>query len=373
MKKILVLCEFATRSGGENSLLAVLPWLASEFQLTVAAPASGPLVTALGELGIEHLCWDVRGPDGGRRSPLELEESLRQLVIQGRPDLLHANSLSMSRLVGRYQPLLDCPTMGHLRDMLNLSRTAVRDIACLDRVLAVSDATRQWFIDRELPASRLFTVYNGVDLERFVPAASDGSLADELDIPADAPLLGAVGQLVQRKGWKQMLDAVATVFASDPDPHLVIIGDRWSLKQEAVLYEEELRRQASRPPLASRVHWLGYREDVSHLLPQFTMLLHASRQEPLGRVLLEAAACGIPVVATDVGGTGEIFPGELDGALLVDLDDCHQLAAAINRLLGDGELQQQLGRGGRSRAEMCFSISQAAEALAAHYRQLLPG
>lgn len=372
MKKILVLCEFATRSGGENSMLAVLPRLASEFQLTVAAPASGPLVTALGELGIEHLCWDVRGPDGGRRSPLELEESLSQLVIQGRPDLLHANSLSMSRLVGRYQSLLDCPTMGHLRDMLNLSRTAVRDIACLDRVLAVSDATRQWFIDRELPASRLFTVYNGVDLERFVPAASDGSLADELEIPADAPLLGAVGQLVQRKGWKQMLDAVATVFASDPDPHLVIIGDRWSLKQEAVLYEEELRRQASRPPLASRVHWLGYREDVRHLLPQFTMLLHAARQEPLGRVLLEAAACGIPVVATDVGGTGEIFPGEMDGALLVDLDDCHQLAAAINRLLGDGESIQQLGRGGRSRAELCFSIPQAAETLAAHYRQLLP-
>ncbi len=372
MKQILVLCEFATRSGGENSLLAVLPRLASEFQLAVAAPASGPLVTALGELGIEHLCWDVRGQDGKRRSPLELEESLSQLVIQRRPDLLHANSLSMSRLVGRCQALLECPTVGHLRDMLNLSRTALRDIACLDRVLAVSDATRQWFIERELPAAHLFTVHNGVDLECFRPATPGARLTDELDIPADAPLLGAVGQLVQRKGWRQMLDAVATVFDSNPDPHLVIIGDRWSLKQEAVLYEEQLRRQASRLPLAGRVHWLGYREDVSHLLPQFTMLLHTSRQEPLGRVLLEAAASGIPVVATDVGGTAEIFPAETDGALLVNLDNHQQLANAIRRLLGDEELQQQLGRGGRLRAELCFSIPQAAEALASHYRQLLP-
>jgi glycosyltransferase involved in cell wall biosynthesis len=79
------------------------------------------------------------------------------------------------------------------------------------------------------------------------------------------------------------------------------------------------------------------------------------------------------VVATDVGGTAEIFPAEKDGALLVDLDNLQQLADVINRLLGDEELQQQLGRGGRLRAELCFSIPRAAEALASHYRQLLPG
>ena len=373
MKRILVLCEFATRSGGENSLLAVLPQLAAEFHLTVAAPKSGPLVTALEEQGIEHVCWDVRGPDGTRQEPLQLEESLRQLVSDRRPDLLHANSLSMSRLVGRCRASLGCHTLGHLRDMLNLSGRAVSDIASLDRVLAVSDATRQWFIERELPAGRLVTVYNGVDLERFAPRPPDGSLASELKIPDHAPLLGSIGQIVQRKGWHQLLDAVATTFASHPDPQLVILGDRWSLKQEAVLYEQQLHEQASTPPLAGRVHWLGYRDDVARLLPQFTLLVHTARQEPLGRVLLEAGACGVPVVATEVGGTREIFPSETDGGLLVDLDDRHQLATAIEGVLADGQRQQQLGRGGRARVESRFCTTRAAAALAAEYHQLLRG
>jgi glycosyltransferase involved in cell wall biosynthesis len=371
VKQILVLCEFATRSGGENSLLAVLPRLASDFQLAVAAPASGPLVTALGEQGIEHVCWDVQGPDGRRLDPLQLEESLLQLVTDRRPDILHANSLSMSRLAGRCGASLDCRTIGHLRDMLNLSGRAIGDIARLDRVLAVSDATGQWFIERGLPASRLVTVYNGVDLERFAPRPSDGSLAGELNIPAHAPLLGSIGQLVQRKGCHQLLGAVATTFASDPDPHLVILGDRWSIKQEAVLYEQQLRELASTPPLAGRVHWLGYRDDVARLLPQFTLLVHAARQEPLGRVLLEAAACGVPVVATDVGGTREIFPLQTDGALLVESDDSAELASAIDRLLADSELQQQLGRGSRVTAERRFCVTRAAAALAEQYQLLL--
>ena len=138
-----------------------------------------------------------------------------------------------------------------------------------------------------------------------------------------------------------------------------------------MLYEQQLRDQASRSPLAGRVHWLGYRDDVARLLPQFTLLVHAARQEPLGRVLLEAAACGVPVVATDVGGTREIFPSPADGALLVEADDSAGLASAIDRLLADSELQQQLGRGGRSTAERRFCVTRAADVLAEQYQQLL--
>ncbi len=371
MKQVLVLCEFSTRSGGENSLLAVLPQLAASYQLTVASPARGPLVKGLDEKGIQHVCWDVRGQDGDRLAAPALEQSLRQLVREIKPDLLHANSLSMSRLAGRYCESLDCATLGHLRDMLNLSATAIQEIARLDRVLAVSNATRTWFIERGLPENRLATVYNGVDLDLFKPTESDGSLARELNIPPGCPILGAIGQLVQRKGWHQLLEAVAISFASHPDAQLVIIGDRWSRKEEAVLYEKQLREQASRPPLAGRVHWLGYREDVARLLPQFTLLVHAARQEPLGRVLLEAAACGVAVVATDVGGTREIFPLSANGGLLVKDDDCGDLAGAIDRVLADSTLQQQLGRAGRANAEGRFYLPRAAAALAEHYQQLL--
>ena len=71
--------------------------------------------------------------------------------------------------------------------------------------------------------------------------------------------------------------------------------------------------------------------------------MHPARQEPLGRVLLEAAAAGVAVVATDVGGTREIFPPEADAARLVPPDDADALAAAMLELLGNRELRGRLG------------------------------
>jgi glycosyltransferase involved in cell wall biosynthesis len=370
VKHVLVLCEFATRSGGENSLLTLLPRLAADCRITVAAPADGPLVVALGELGIDHVCWDVRDTQGDRLPNQQVEQALLKLVSATGPDIVHANSLSMSRVLGRVRAQLPCASIGHLRDMLNLSNKALSDIACLDRVLAVSHATREWFIERGLPAERVVTVYNGVDLERFTPGIPDGSLAAELELPEESLLLGAIGQIVQRKGWSQLLTAVASCFSRHPGPQLVIVGDRWSGKQEAVEYEQQLLQQANRPPLANRVHWLGYRHDVAQLLPQFSVLVHAARQEPLGRVLLESAACGVPVIATECGGTREIFPAQSDGAVLVEVDNESQLAEAIGRLLSDPELRQQLGRAGRSNAESRFSADQAARILLENYQGL---
>jgi glycosyltransferase involved in cell wall biosynthesis len=107
------------------------------------------------------------------------------------------------------------------------------------------------------------------------------------------------------------------------------------------------------------------------LLNEFTLLAHPARQEPLGRVLLEAAAAGLPVVATDVGGTREIFPPETGSACLVPPDDPAALAAAIGRVLKDADRRAAIGRSARLRAEQAFDANRAAEGLARHYRELL--
>jgi glycosyltransferase involved in cell wall biosynthesis len=106
-------------------------------------------------------------------------------------------------------------------------------------------------------------------------------------------------------------------------------------------------------------------------MPECDLLVHAARQEPLGRVLLEAAACGLPVVATDVGGTREIFPTEQDGAVLVPVDDDAAMAEAICGLLSDDEQQQRLGTAGRRRAEVAFDIRRTAPMLVEQYHDVL--
>jgi glycosyltransferase involved in cell wall biosynthesis len=371
MKRLLYLCEFATRSGGENSLLSLLPLLAERYDVSVAAPAGGALAAALEKLGIRHHNWQTRDANGQRRDEVQLREDVLELVQAAEPDLLHANSLSMSRLAGRYRQDLDCPVVAHLRDMLNLSATAIQDIARCDRVLAVSAATREWFVERGMPADKVVTVYNGVDLERFAPQARSARVSQLLGLPADTPLLAGVGQLVQRKGWLELLEAVQLARGQCPHAQLVIIGDRWSGKDEAVVYEQQLRQRTEQPDLRGHVHWLGYRDDLAELLPQFTMLVHAARQEPLGRVLLESAAAGLPVIATDVGGTREIFPSEQAGGLLVPLDDPGSMAVAICRLIEDPELRAELSRLARQNAVSRFSVAQACDAISQQYVRLL--
>jgi glycosyltransferase involved in cell wall biosynthesis len=101
------------------------------------------------------------------------------------------------------------------------------------------------------------------------------------------------------------------------------------------------------------------------------LLVHAARQEPLGRVLLESAASGLPVVATDVGGTREIFPTEEDGAVLVPADDAAAIANAVTILLRNDERRRSLGSAGRRRAERQFDVHQASARLIEFYRRVL--
>ena len=149
----------------------------------------------------------------------------------------------------------------------------------------------------------------------------------------------------------------------------MIVGQRHSNKAEAIEYEQNLLETSNTAPLSGRVHWLGRRADVPQLMRESTLVLHLAKQEPLGRVLLEAAASGAVVVATEVGGTSEIFQAADDevAARLILPDDATDTAATIRALLADDELCRQLGKSARSRAVEQFSANQSAEALLGHY------
>ena len=168
-----------------------------------------------------------------------------------------------------------------------------------------------------------------------------------------------------------LAEAARQVVAIRSDVHFLIVGARYSNKREAVEYESQLQNEVACAPLAGRVHFLGIRNDIEHLLNEATILVHAARQEPLGRVLLEAAAAGTPVVATDVGGTGEILPPESAAAELVPPDNAPALARAILHLLDSDELRQRMSAAARRIAETRFDAKQAADNLAEHYRQVL--
>jgi glycosyltransferase involved in cell wall biosynthesis len=166
-----------------------------------------------------------------------------------------------------------------------------------------------------------------------------------------------------------LLQAATQIARDFPNVHYLLVGQRDSSKEESRQFEERLHAVASES-LPGKVHFLGRRDDVGRLLGEATLLAHAARQEPLGRVLLEAAAAGVPVVATDVGGTREIFPPEQEAARLVPPGDADALASALRELLGDAALRSRLGTAARRCAVERFDIRTAVAGLIDHYREV---
>jgi glycosyltransferase involved in cell wall biosynthesis len=372
MPSVLLLCEFPTLNGGEQSMLSVLPGLLSAgYTIRCAAPPEGPLAAALAEKQVEFVPWTLHDSTGVRFGQDELRQRLKALLVEHRPDLLHANSLAMGRLSGPVAAELGIPSLAHLRDIIRLSAANIADLNQHTRLLAVSDATRAHHVAQGLSTEKTFVLHNGVDLQRFHPQQPTGSLHVELALPADRLLIGSIGQLVLRKGQDVLAQAAVTLAQRWPQAHYVFVGSRYSEKPEAYEYEANLHATFAQAGIADRAHFLGVRDDVEKLLPELTLLVHAARQEPLGRVLLEAAATGMAIVATAVGGTREIFPAESAAACLVPPDEPVALAAAIDELLADPAKRAHLQQAARRRAEQFFDVAKAAANLARHYREVL--
>lgn len=372
MRRLLILCEYPTLLGGERSMLATLPAVArAGFEVRVAAPGGGELEQALNSSAVLHIPITPFCEDGVKQPLSELRQTLADLLRIHKPQLVHANSLSMSRILGPVAAECGVRSIGHLRDIVKLSRLAVDDLNAHDLLIAVSEATQTFHVGQGLDSAKCVVSWNGIDLEAFQPRHATGYLHAELGLPRTVRFVATIGQIGLRKGTDVVLEAAASVCAEIADIHWLIVGERTSEKAESREFELRLQEVADFGSLAGRVHFLGYRQDVRHLLTECALLVHGAWQEPLGRVLLEAAASGLPVVATDVGGTREIFPGEPDGAVLLPIDEAAAMAEAVVQLATNEAWRCSLGVGGRRRAEQAFAIDAAAERLVKLYESVL--
>jgi len=371
MKEVLLLCEYPMLGGGEQSMLSALPGIrASGITPIVACPSEGILADELRSTGIEIVPFTTFFSKGQKRPQSESREELARLLKNRRPAIIHANSLSMGRLSGPVALELGIPSISHLRDIINLSMQAVSDLNCHRRLLAVSHAVRNFHVTGGLDAAKTYVLYNGADLDLYRPRTPTGFLHSELGLPTQAPLVAVIGQIGPRKGQDIFAQAAIEVSEHLPDVHFLIIGERFSNKAESLDFESALHNAAN-GPLLGRLHFLGYRRHMELIYPEITLVVHPARQEPLGRVLLEAAAAGTAVIATNVGGTAEIFPIGSDAALVIPPNDPKKLAAAMLELLNDPLRRDRLKKAARRRAQEAIDIKMTVPKLLAHYQALL--
>lgn len=371
MSKVLLLFEYDTLNGGEMSMLAMLKVLGqTTFEFVAGAPAPGMLKERLEQLGIEFLPLTLRDKNGQKLPVEQVDSHLIELIAQVSPDLVHSNSLSMGRMVGRVVPQLPMPCTSHLRDIIKLNKSAVTDLNNNAGLIAVSNATKRFHAEQGILSGKLQVIYNGINTEVFRPAPSTGTLRQELSLSDSAVLIANIGQICLRKGQTVLAQAAELLAEEFPDANYLFIGKRHSKKQESIEYEKSIRRIFQQANIENRLFCLGFREDIPEILNQVDMLVHTARQEPLGRVLLEAASCGKAIVATNVGGTSEILEDQVS-AILVSPDDLESLTAAIQRLLTDSESRIQLGRQARKSVIEKFPLPRAAEKVRKFWRSFL--
>lgn len=298
---------------------------------------------------------------------------LRALIARERFDVLLSTMVDANivaslavRLTKRRPGLILRETNSHrTRQDLGLFRRSAVGWAypSADAVVALSHGVADELVqDYALDPARVVTIYNPIDCESWARRAEAArqSPAPWVDLVAGGPVLVSVGRLTRQKGFDLLLRALAQCQGEGRRAHLVIVGDG--------PLRAELKALASELGLSDRVFMPGLVADPAPWYAHGDLFVLPSRWEGFGNVLVEAMACGLPVIASACPyGPAEIL-GDGQGGALVAPNDIEALAQAIDRLLAAPDERARLSLAGR------LSVNRfALEHIAAQYANLIEG
>lgn len=229
---------------------------------------------------------------------------------------------------------------------------------CIRAILCVSDKIREITAPSLRNPSVLHTVYSGIDLDRFANPPSVPVLRKEFGIPDDQRVVANVAALAPHKDYFTFVDTVSELVKSHFPAHYFIIGDG-PLRNEVEAY---IRQKE----LGSHITMTGFRKDIPALLPGIDVFLITSKTEGLGTSILDAFACGVPVVATDAGGIPEIVRDGETG-LLAPVGNPLELARHVRQMVENDALRKRLVEGATHHLA-AFTRSATADATLKIYR-----
>ncbi len=376
LPRVAVLCPIRGLGGAELSLLELVSHLRDRYEFHLLIPAEGPLQEAALRAGAHTwiLPWPEAisrtGETAMRAGPAQLVRAVLSLRSFGRqlsrvldeiaPAVFVTNAVKAHIIGALVRRPKGVPLIWYLRDGLEdraLSRKLLRLLSrrC-DQAICISQyvlSQVREFVSATLPAQ---VVYNIVDLNRFHPAASPAS---DLTKRADEVWFGIVGPITPLKGHDIFLEAAEKVTKDLPNAVFVVVGNNPYSTEAGLCYEESLQRRSA-ASLSERVRFLGFRHDVPAVLSHLDVLVQANRgPEGLGRSMLEAMACGVPVIAVDRWGPAELVQHGQTGLLFTPLD-ADALAAHMLTLGSNESLRKFMGELGHAWIQRNFVSKQLA-------------
>jgi sugar transferase (PEP-CTERM/EpsH1 system associated) len=287
---------------------------------------------------------------------------LWRLLRKLRPDIVHTRNLSAieGQFVAAAAGIRARIHGEHGRDMFdlhgenrkyNLLRKLVRPL--VGHYIAVSRDLEQWLIHTVgVAPQRVSQIYNGVDSVRYSPRDSARAIGPDGFATESAFVIGSVGRMAEVKDYPNLVRAFIKLLEVEPTARqyarLVIIGD--GVSRETCL---TLLKDAGAEQLA----WLpGERSDVPALMRNMNLFVLPSLGEGISNTILEAMSCGLPVVATQVGGNPELVENGVTGAL-VPVSDTECLTQTLLKYFRNKKLLEEQGENSRKKIESDFSMS----------------
>jgi glycosyltransferase involved in cell wall biosynthesis len=193
-------------------------------------------------------------------------------------------------------------------------------------------------------------IYGGVDIDYWKP---DIITCENIVIYNNTIKIANIGQLTRWKNNIDFINAAKLIYDKCQNVEFLIIGEDLSGREKK--YKKELYKLVNDLGLQNKIHFYGYREDIIDIMNNIDILVHTAKNEPFGRVLIEAMAMEKPVVAYNCGGPSEIIVNKATG-FLVEPYNYRELAEKTMELVQDKELRLKFGKAGRQRVIEKFNI-----------------
>lgn len=290
----------------------------------------------------------------------------KKLCLQLQIDIAHIHDAHshtyayMGALLGNLIPLIvsrrvDFPVRKSILSKKKYNHPAIK------KIISVSKAVQGILAPDIEDSSKLTVVHSGIDLSKF-NKGNTGILHQELQLPTTTKIIANIAAIAPHKDYFTFVDAAAIIHQRHPDTFFLIIGGDGGERTAIEQYIEEKK-------LTESIQLLGFRRDIPSIFPEIDVLLYTSKEEGLGTTLLDALACGVPIVTTNAGGIPEFLTNEKNG-LIVPVGDAQKLANGVSTILCETSLANQYVKEGKKTAQL-FSKEVTARKTLAVYKQVL--
>lgn len=316
---------------------------------------------------------DERIPWKSRLNWWKARAAVSALVTRYNVDLIHTHDPHSNTMIGMGRSRWPCACVasayGWWDGPFPLRRTVYqwleREFALhhFDRVITVSEHMKGRILRGPTPAERVRVIHTGLDLSAVQTGGDGPAFRTRLGIPLDAWVIGTVSRVSAEKGHHCLLEAVARLLEMHPSVHLLICGDGPARSQ--------LEEQAAHLGLQDRVTFAGFIDDLYGALAAMDIFAQPSvEQEGFPTSVLEAQAAGLPIVASDIGGTSETLEPETTG-ILVKPGDVESLATALRTLLASPGRSRTMGAAARNWVETNFTLERMIQQVSDTYEEAI--